>query len=78
MKSFAETLAEDRRLVVLRSLSEANGNHLNDSVLKKALAFIGHKVGTDMVRADAVWLEEHGLVRIERITATAASFGSCT
>ena len=66
-KPFAETLAEDRRLVVLRSLCEASGNHLNESVLKKALEHIGHRVGRDQVRADAVWLEEHLLVRIEKV-----------
>ena len=65
MKSFAETLAEDRRLVALRSLHEATGNHLNESVLKKALHHFAHRVGSDQVRADAVWLEEHGLVRVE-------------
>jgi hypothetical protein len=67
-KTFAEALAEDRRLVILRRLSEATGNHLNDSILKKALIYIGHNVGTAMVRADVTWLEQHLLVRIEKVS----------
>ncbi len=67
MKTFAEKLAEDRRLMVLRSLCEATGYNLNEGVLKKALHHLACIVGADQVRADAVWLEEHGLVEVEKL-----------
>ena len=65
--TFKERLAQDRRLVVLRSLEEAQGSRLNDSVLQQAIEFIGHVTTHDMVRADVQWLEDHNLVRIEKL-----------
>lgn len=66
--SFNNLLAEDRRLVILRSLEEIAGNTANDSVLRTALEHVGHQVGRDIVRADLTWLEEHSLVSIEKMT----------
>ena len=63
--SFAEVLAEDRRLVILRSLAEVPGCLLNEAVLRTALEHFGHKPGRDLVRADIQFLVEHRLVRIE-------------
>lgn len=70
--SFKDLLTEDRRLVILRALAEDHGYRLNESVLKKVLAHIGHDVGRDIVRADMTWLEQHGLLQIERLTAGAS------
>jgi hypothetical protein len=70
MSTLAEKLAEDRRLVILRCLSEATGYQMNDQVLKKAVAFIGHQVGLDMIHADVIWLLDHLLVRVEKIAVT--------
>jgi hypothetical protein len=70
MITFAERLAEDRRLVILRCLSEAAGYQMNDQMLKKAVAFIGHQAATDIIRADVIWLADHGLVRMEKIAVT--------
>ncbi|MDA8049979.1 MAG: ArsR family transcriptional regulator [Rhodospirillales bacterium] len=65
--SFPEVLAEDRRLVVLRSLEEASGYSLNEGALRRVLDHFGHRVGRDVLRADLAWLREHGLVAIEEI-----------
>lgn len=66
-KSYHDTLAEDRRLVVLRTLEAAPQFTLNDSVLHSALERFGHRVSRDVVRADVAWLAELGLTSIERV-----------
>lgn len=57
---------QDQRLVILRSLAEA-GYDANESILDDCLALYGHKVSRDLVRNHLYWLEEQGLVRIERL-----------
>jgi hypothetical protein len=55
--SFADFLAEDRRLAILRLLVEARGE-AGESVLEKGLKGLGHRVGVDrdVVRADLRFL----------------------
>ena len=66
--SFADELAADRRLVILRALSEdVSGGTANENVLQLALRAFGHQVGRDMVRADLEFLREHQLVTLEKI-----------
>ncbi len=65
--SLAEILAADRRLVMLRSLAEVERYHLNELVLRQALAHIGHDASREMVRADVGFLVEHRLARREEI-----------
>ncbi len=71
--SFAEFVSEDRRLVILRTLDVAPGYRLNEHVLKTALQHLGHNVGTDTVRAEAIWLKDHGLVRTEEVEMDAGT-----
>lgn len=63
--SFADLLAEDRRLVLLRCLDGADYQVLNEHVLQTALAHLGHQVGRDVLRADLVWLEERRMIKRE-------------
>ena len=65
--SLKDLLASDRRLVILRFLHEDAGYALNTSVLQAALDSIGHAVSRDCVETDCAWLEEQGLVTLERI-----------
>lgn len=65
--SFAALLAEDRRLVMLRCLTEVPGYEANESVLRTGLAHFGHRVGGDVVRADLMFLEDARLVTIDRL-----------
>lgn len=67
--SLVEALQADRRLIVLRALDETPGFGLNEGTLKIVLGQFGHRVGGDEVRADMTWLEQHGLVRLEKIQA---------
>ena len=67
MSGFAEVLAADRRLVILRTLSEAPGYQLNEMVLRTAVQALGHTAGRDVIRGDVAWLQEQLLVRADEI-----------
>ncbi len=72
MAGFAQLLSEDRRLVILRVLSEDQHYSANDSVLKKVLERIGHAMSRDQVRGELQWLEDQRLVTVERLSAGAS------
>ena len=64
MMTLTKVMQEDRRLVILRTLSEIPGFTLNEDILRQALEQIGHPEATrDLVRADLDFLREHVLVR---------------
>ena len=61
-KPFSERLTEDRRLVLLRLLSELPGYRSNSSVLTNLLDGFGHAVSRDYARTQLQWLAEMHLV----------------
>lgn len=63
--SFAELIASDIRLVILRCLNEDPGYGSNESVLQDMLESMGHNVSRDRVRTEFAWLAEQGLVTVE-------------
>jgi hypothetical protein len=65
--SMADLMAQDQRLALLLTLQEDPDFRANDDVLKRMLSAIGHGITRDMLRAHLAWLEEHRLVRIERM-----------
>lgn len=66
--SLQQLLDEDRRLVILRCLSEAHDYSLNESLIEKMLSRLRLGIiGRDLVRAHLAWLEAHGLVTIEKL-----------
>lgn len=66
--SLGTILSEDRRLALLRTLSEAPGYALNEKVLHSALNALGHQVAHDVTRAELEFLKRNGLVRVEEIS----------
>lgn len=60
--SYPDYINEDRRLAILRFLSEENDYSLNDSVMQDALSAIGHSVSRDVILADFAYLEELSLI----------------
>lgn len=61
MNAFERHLAEDRRLCILRLLSDTGGT-ANDSVLHTALEALGHRQRSrDDIRADIRFLIDAGL-----------------
>jgi len=65
--TFRTLITEDRRLFMLRFLSEAPAMALNTSVLHTALDAYGHAVSRDQVETDAAWLAEQGLITLEEV-----------
>lgn len=61
-----DIFTKDQRLVILRSLVDA-GYDANESILDDCLALYGHHISRDLVRNHLNWLEEQGLVQIERL-----------
>lgn len=64
METFAEKLRKDRRLVLLRLLSEQHGYRANSSVLHAGLHFLGVAASRDDVLMDLHWLRDQSLVRL--------------
>lgn len=66
--SLHEVLTKDRRLVILRTLTEVTAFSLNEGVLRQALQAIGHpEASKDLVRADLEFLARHSLLRVEKL-----------
>ncbi|WP_044469787.1 winged-helix domain-containing protein [Mannheimia massilioguelmaensis] len=61
-----ELLTQDQRLVILRSLAEA-GYDANESIISDCLDLYGHDISRDLVRNHLNWLEEQGLVTVQRL-----------
>lgn len=59
---YRETLAADRRLVILKLLARSPAYTSNEHTLHAALPAFGHDVGLDLVRAELAWLDEQGLL----------------
>lgn len=58
--------AQDQRLVILRSLIEADYD-ANESILQDCLSLYGHDISRDSLRNHLNWLEEQGLISIRRL-----------
>lgn len=67
MSDMQDIISKNRRLAILRFLSEEQDYAMNTSTLQAALRAIGHGVPRDTVEADAFWLAEQGLARCRRL-----------
>jgi hypothetical protein len=77
MKSFADRLREDRRLVTLRLLLETRGYSLNSSNLHAGLDYLSIKCTRAEVLADLRFLSDNGLVKLEPLADIEGLYG-CT
>lgn len=59
-------ITADQRLALLQALVACN-NDANQNILQTCLAQYGHNISMDLVRNHLLWLEEQGLVRINRL-----------
>ena len=64
-------ITADQRLALLQALVACN-NDANQNILQTCLAQYGHSISMDLVRNHLLWLEEQGLVRINRLDAGAS------
>lgn len=68
MSKFAERWREERRLVILRLLSEQPGYRSNSSILHAGLMHLGVPASRDEVTTDLHWLQEQGLLTLDQAT----------
>lgn len=66
-KTFTDRLREDRRLVLLRLLSEQPGYRANSSNLHAGLYTLGIAASRDDVTTDLHWLRDQSLVVLEPV-----------
>lgn len=66
--SFADHVAADVRLSILRTLEEDAGYDLNEHVLALALQALGHGLSRDRLRGELAWLAEQGLATIADVS----------
>lgn len=66
-KSFAQHLAADRRLAILRILEDSAEYRANVYILQRVLADVGHSVSLDTINTDLAWLAEQGLLELETV-----------
>jgi hypothetical protein len=67
VKSFAEKLIEDRRLVALRLLAEQPGRRANSSVLHMGVVHMGHTCTREQGLDDLRFLRDLRLVSMDPI-----------
>jgi len=65
--SYEQHIAEDRRLVILRSLLEADGYDQNSSIIQTVLEMYGHQPSRDLLHNELNWLAEQGLITTRKI-----------
>lgn len=64
---YDERVRRDQRLVILLLLERAEGYDLNASILRSALADVGHRPSADALRGELAWLEEQGLITVRDV-----------
>jgi hypothetical protein len=60
--SFQEFLAEDARLIILRTLAGQTSQTLNEVLLQRSLETFGHFRPREFVRTQIRWLADQGAV----------------
>lgn len=61
-----DIFAQDQRLLILKSLDDA-GYDANEDILITCLDGYGHRLSRDEMRSHLIWLEEQGLVTINKL-----------
>lgn len=67
MSKYADYLSADRRLVILRILTEMPTYRANSSVLHTVLNEWGHEPSRDQVKTELRWLEEQQLITLDDV-----------
>lgn len=66
-KNYAQALSAERRLVILRILSELPSYRANSSTLYTLLGQWAHHPSRDQVKTELRWLQEQQLIDVEDI-----------
>jgi len=65
--SYQDLIDADQRLVILKVLKADDDKRLNDRMIQKAAAYVGHDMETAKVRGHLEFLEVQQLVTLERL-----------
>lgn len=68
--NYCVVVTEHQRLSLLRALADSPRYSANDSILQDQLAAFGLDASRDQVRNHLAWLEEQGLITMERLGST--------
>jgi len=60
--TYADTLAADRRLLILRCLEAAAGYRASAPLIVSFLRCQGHEPSADLIATELAWLAEQGLI----------------
>lgn len=64
--NFDQFQTEDRRLVLLRALSNAAQYRANAFLLRRFCDAVGHVTSADKIESDLAWLAEQELIGLEK------------
>jgi len=64
--SLADLQREDRRLLILQALAAEPDYSIADRVLRALLKEYGHGISLDVLHADLAWLQDVGLLSVEK------------
>lgn len=64
---FDQFQTQDRRLVLLRALENADGYQANSILLGRYCTAVGHSVSADRLASDIAWLREQQLVTVREL-----------
>ena len=67
--SYPAAIAADRRLLLLRALSQAHRYTAAARLLRSFLDSLGRPVGSDLLQHELAWLAEMGLIALDRSAA---------
>ena len=65
--SLSTLISGNIRLILLRSMEEAPGYSLNESILHTVVGRFGHNVSRDVIKTELSWLREQGLISTEEV-----------
>ena len=69
MKSFADHVAADRRLAILRILEGSPEYRANAYLIQRMMQGFGHAPSLDQLAGDLAWLAEQGLLEVQTVGA---------
>lgn len=62
--TYAESVAADRRLLILKALRAANGYTASGMLLRAFLSSFGREVSSDLIAGELAWLAEMSLISL--------------
>jgi hypothetical protein len=64
--SFRDIVDGEQRLAICQLLEQDPDYSHNEHVIKRAMQMMGHNIGSDLLRNHLTWLQEQGLVSVDR------------